>query len=39
VTTTSRRDRVEVVEHGRNGCVQDSNSYGHDPFPPRDKKH
>ena len=36
---TARREHVEVVEHGRNGRIQDSDSYGADPFPPRDKKH
>jgi hypothetical protein len=36
---TARRDRVEVVEHGRDGRIQDSDSYGSDPFPPRDRKH
>jgi hypothetical protein len=36
---TARRDRVEVVEHGRDGRIQDSDSYGRDPFPPRDKKY
>ena len=36
---TARRDRVEVVEHWRDGRIQDSDSYGRDPFPPRDKKH
>ena len=36
---TARRERVEVVEHGRNGRIQDSDSYGNDPFPPRDRKH
>jgi len=36
---TARRDRVEVVEHGRDGRIQDGDSYGRDPFPPRDKKH
>jgi len=34
-----RRERVEVVEHGKDGRIQDSDSYGRDPFPPRDKKH
>jgi hypothetical protein len=34
-----RRDRVEVVEHGRDGRIRDSDSYGRDPFPPRDNKH
>ena len=36
---TARRDRVEVVEHGRNGRIQDSDSYGNDPHPPIDRKH
>ena len=36
---TARREHVEVVEHGRNGRIQDSGSYGHDPNPPRDRKH
>ena len=37
--TTAIRDRVEVVTHGRNGRIRDSDSYGNDPHPPRDKKH
>ena len=36
---TARRERVEVVEHGKDGRIQDSDSYGNDPNPPRDKKH
>ncbi len=36
---TGRRERVEVVEHGRDGKIQDSDSYGNDPNPPKDKKH
>ena len=35
----ARRERVDVIIHGRNGRIQDSDSYGNDPFPPRDKKH
>ena len=35
---TARRDRVELVTHGKNGRIQDSDSYGSDPFPPRDRK-
>lgn len=31
--------RTELVEHGRDGRIQDSDSYGPDPCPPRDKKH
>lgn len=35
----ARRERVEVVTHGRNGKIRDSDSYGNDPCPPRDRKH
>lgn len=35
----ARREHVEVVTHGRDGRIRDSDSYGPDPFPPRDKKH
>lgn len=37
--TTARRDRVELVTHGKDGRIQDSDSYGNDPVPPRDRKH
>lgn len=33
--TTARRDGVELVTHGKNGRIQDSDSHGRDPFPPR----
>ena len=33
----ARRAHVEVVTHGRNGRIRDSDSYGNDPCPPRDK--
>ncbi len=36
--TQARREHVEVVIHGRDGKIRDSDSYGNDPFPPRDKK-
>ena len=29
----------EVVIHGRDGAIRDRDSYGRDPFPPRDRKH
>lgn len=32
-----RRERVEVVIHKRDGRIQDSDSYGNDPHPPKDK--
>jgi hypothetical protein len=34
----ARRERVEVVIHREDGRIQDSDSYGHDPLPPRDRK-
>jgi len=30
--------RVEVVIHDRKGRIRDSDSYGNDPNPPRDRK-
>ena len=33
--TTARRDGVELVTHGKDGRIQDSDSHGRDPFPPR----
>lgn len=33
----ARRDRVELVIHRRDGRIHDSDSYGNDPMPPRDK--
>ena len=33
------RDRTEVVIHRPNGKIRDKDSYGNDPYPPRDKKH
>jgi len=31
--------KSEVVIHGKNGKIQDKDSYGNDPNPPKDKKH
>lgn len=36
---TARRDGVELVTHGKNGRIQDSDSYGNDPNPPKDRNH
>ena len=33
------RDRAEVVIHRRDGTIRDSDSYGNDPHPPKDRKH
>lgn len=35
----AKREGVEVVQHKRDGRIQDSDSFGHDPCPPRDRKH
>ncbi len=29
----------EVVIHDRHGRIRDKDSYGNDPFPPRDRRH
>ena len=31
--------RSEVVIHRRDGRIRDKDSYGNDPFPPRDRRH
>ncbi|MEP7346810.1 MAG: DUF2188 domain-containing protein [Gemmatimonadaceae bacterium] len=36
---TALRDKVELVIHDKEGPIQDSDSYGHDPNPARDLKH
>jgi len=35
----AKKDKVELVIHKRDGKIQDSDSFGRDPNPPRDKKH
>lgn len=35
----ARNERTEVVIHRRDGTIRDSDSYGHDPNPPKDRKH
>jgi Uncharacterized protein conserved in bacteria (DUF2188) len=35
----ARRDGVELVTHGRDGQIRDSDSFGRDPNPPKDAKH
>lgn len=35
----AKQNHSEVVIHGRNGKIRDSDSYGNDPNPPRDRKH
>ena len=35
----AKRNQSEVVIHNRKGQIRDSDSYGDDPNPPKDKKH
>lgn len=35
----AKREKVELVIHRKDGVIQDSDSYGKDPAPPKDKKH
>jgi uncharacterized protein YdaT len=35
----ARDARVELVEHRRDGSIRDSDSYGRDPNPPKDRQH
>jgi hypothetical protein len=34
----AKNDKVEVVIHRRDGTIRDSDSYGNDPNPPKDRK-
>jgi uncharacterized protein YdaT len=35
----ARNAGSEVVTHGRDGKIRDSDSYGNDPHPPKDNRH
>ena len=35
----AQNERSELVIHGRDGKIRDKDSFGPDPFPPRDTKH
>lgn len=35
----AKREKVELVIHGKDGKIQDSDSFGNDPYPPKDMKH
>lgn len=37
--TIAKNQKSEVVIHGRDGKIRDSDSYGNDPNPPKDKKY
>lgn len=34
----AKKDHVDTKIHGRNGRIRGGNSYGNDPYPPKDKK-
>ncbi len=38
-TRIARHERSEVVIHRRDGTIRDKDSYGRDPYPPKDTKH
>jgi len=35
----AKKQGSELIIHGRDGKIQDKDSFGHDPCPPKDKKH
>jgi len=35
----AKQNKVEHVIHGRDGKIQDKDSYGKDPCPPKDKRY
>lgn len=35
----AKKEKVELVIHGRDGRIQDKDSFGKDPCPPKDEKH
>ncbi|MBN2837859.1 MAG: DUF2188 domain-containing protein [Fusobacteriaceae bacterium] len=37
-TEIARNQKSETKIHGTNGQIRGGNSYGNDPFPPRDKR-
>ncbi len=36
--TLAKIEKTEPRIHGRDGKIRDSDSYGNDPFPPRDRR-
>ncbi len=35
----AKQERSELIPHKKDGKIQNPNSYGNDPNPPKDKKH
>ena len=38
-TKIAKKEKSEVVIHGRDGRIREKDSYGSDPNPPKDTKH
>ena len=36
--TAAKKEQSELYVHGRDGTIKNKNSYGNDPFPPKDRK-
>jgi len=36
---SAKEDKTELVIHKKDGKIHDSDSFGNDPNPPKDKKH
>lgn len=34
----AKKNKVELIIHGKDGKIQDKDSFGNDPFPPKDTK-
>lgn len=37
--TKARQEGAELIPHKKDGTIQNPNSYGNDPNPPKDRKH
>lgn len=35
----AKKEKSELIIHNRDGKISDSDSFGNDPFPARDRKH
>jgi hypothetical protein len=35
----AQQEKSELIIQGRDGRIRDTDSYGNDPFPPKDRKH
>lgn len=35
----AKKEGLELIPHSKDGKIQNPNSFGHDPCPPKDRKH